>query len=1075
MVFYLEDSSYYKTLITVVFSLLIIPTGIQGQIGNGVTKNKTSTSGNPTSILGLSIVPDSQSNDIRMRGNGPDNLHYDLLGSSNLQNWTLDAEIHHTPFEYKTPNPKASPKRFFRLESRPLNSRDVSKNLIRFNRDAFLSPQIGFSNSESRWIKFSIRTSNLNEVIYQDSRKFVFHYDFITKNIAEFRNIPPEEFETLSLYPENQTIITGAVVFPPDPNLRQAGIQLVGRSPYPEEMVAKLFRRIESTINSESPVHVFYMPTFEQIESTHDNHQFFTDKGISIGSSDQWITGNVCYSFGWAMGLLHYSAPENIESDFASGALRPDDILLTDGIPAEIPNVAGVISLTSSTPNSHVAILARTFGIPFVYLRNPDMLAQLEDLKNQEVILTANPLAGFSINANSCDIRLFPLTGSMPPELKTQILELKQPGKLVFAAKQKAGFLFKSTDELTPSDIAFFGGKAANFGILRRSIPDNSPRAIAFSFDLWDEFMDQSTDDNLTLRQIIRSRLEPFSYPPESIAQLKNTLKGIRDFIRDQAQFTSSQQISVIEALGQFDPNQKIRFRSSTNVEDSDQFSGAGLYDSYSGCLVDDQDDDREGPSHCDPGKLEERGVFRAIKKVYASFYNDNAYLERLRFGVDEAKVGMALLVHHSFPDEIELANGVATLTRNRSSRKTVLVTQRGAVSVANPSGNSQPETVNITRFSFGDFTDLVQSSNLVLLGDHVMDWEKDYLNLADLLFKASQAWEIQSRNLESYTLDFEYKKIKPTGLVIKQIRQIPDNTQRQSTSLFLLNNPILLETQQGERDDLFAVHRLKSRLRLESSNTLLNRRALASGLITDMQIQLNSKGERVAFNGPPSTFPESNHTTDTQSTSDFWTMELENQSTRMELSIQNIPLEQTNGGVPITTLNDLRFSLSARYDNPVLSLDPGGELKWISEESIRLSIPESGDEPDPSDLLQIREFNSESGVSVQSEFYWPPAPTGPTAGYTAPLKRWKKTRIEGLTSKPIELTGYYSQSYQPGHHNFWETFLFEPQLEPEMNPLILQELQEINIRYIHFFYEDDRTRLKVTIIGFDNQITDVP
>lgn len=109
-------------------------------------------------------------------------------------------------------------------------------------------------------------------------------------------------------------------------------------------------------------------------------------------------------------------------------------------------------------------------------------------------------------------------------------------------------------------------------------------------------------------------------------------------------------------------PRGKLRFRSSTNVEDSEQFTGAGLYDSYSGCLLDDLDGDTDGPSLCDPSEPAERGVFRALRRVFASFYNDNAVLERLRHGVNETSVGMAVLVHPSFPDEIEWANGVATL-----------------------------------------------------------------------------------------------------------------------------------------------------------------------------------------------------------------------------------------------------------------------------------------------------------------------------------------------------------------------------------------------------------------------------
>jgi len=82
--------------------------------------------------------------------------------------------------------------------------------------------------------------------------------------------------------------------------------------------------------------------------------------------------------------------------------------------------------------------------------------------------------------------------------------------------------------------------------------------------------------------------------------------------------------------------DKKIRFRSSTNVEDAGNFSGAGLYDSFSGCLADDLDEDNLGPSICDPRKPKERGAIRAIKKVLASFYNENAFLERLRHDIDE-------------------------------------------------------------------------------------------------------------------------------------------------------------------------------------------------------------------------------------------------------------------------------------------------------------------------------------------------------------------------------------------------------------------------------------------------------
>src|SRR5262249_47553000 len=151
-----------------------------------------------------------------------------------------------------------------------------------------------------------------------------------------------------------------------------------------------------------------------------------------------------------------------------------------------------------------------------------------------------------------------------------------------------------------------------------------------------------------------------------NIAGLKQDLAAIRSMITGTARFTDPQKQTIIAALKVFDQGRNIRFRSSTNVEDSEQFTGAGLYDSYSGCLEDDLDNANVGPSHCDPTEKNERGVFRAIQKAYASFYNDNAYIERLRHRIDESTVGMALLVHHSAPDDTELANGVATIQVDR-------------------------------------------------------------------------------------------------------------------------------------------------------------------------------------------------------------------------------------------------------------------------------------------------------------------------------------------------------------------------------------------------------------------------
>jgi hypothetical protein len=84
----------------------------------------------------------------------------------------------------------------------------------------------------------------------------------------------------------------------------------------------------------------------------------------------------------------------------------------------------------------------------------------------------------------------------------------------------------------------------------------------------------------------------------------------------------------------------KLRFRSSSNSEDLAAFPCAGCYDSHSGSVSDPAD------------------MWDAIKKTYASVWTFRAFELRSYYRVDHRSVGMALLVHQSFPDEE--ANGVS-------------------------------------------------------------------------------------------------------------------------------------------------------------------------------------------------------------------------------------------------------------------------------------------------------------------------------------------------------------------------------------------------------------------------------
>jgi hypothetical protein len=930
---------------------------------------------------------------------------------------------------------------------------EYAKTSIAFPDDPFA---VASATGKPGWVKFTILIDDPGTVIFQDSNTYPFHYDFAVNELPAFAGMTPEQFDQVTLYEAGQMAILGAVILPPlvgiDHVFPEYGIQLVRQDPYDPVTVVSLFDLVKSVVVAAPNVEAFYFPTFEQRESAEQNLEFLASQGVIVSSPGRWATGNACYSTGWALGELKYFEGGQIDAAYLNGSLLPGDVLLTDAVPAEIPFVAGVMSLSPSTPASHVAILAETFGVPFAHLALADDAARAQALVGHDVVLRVEDDYG------ECRVRLIDVESVLDPSTIAEILALKTPAPLDIPAMQPYGAYSASTAGLQPADILYFGGKAANFGLLRQAIPANSPVAVAFSFDLWNAFMDRSMPGGTTLREIVDEQLAPYAYPPD-IQALSATLSGIRDLIKDDGEtsFPPAAESAVIAALQDpqygFDPNLKLRFRSSTNVEDSDRFSGAGLYDSYSGCLADDLDGGSGGPSHCDPTQSSERGVFRAIRKVFASFYNLNAYLERLRHGIDEDQVGMALLVHHSFPDESELANGVAVHEPHTYSDDIYLVTQDGSSSVTNPEPGAVPEEVDVwvSRTSGNAWPTVMAYSNLVPLGSTVMDFPQDYQELSLLLVPVADAYG-QATGATGYKLEYEYKKLAPQGdLIVKQVRRIPQADTTPSITPFLINEPAAYCLVQGEAGDVFANHRLKSRWSFETRNMWLTEENLQQSLYADVTLEYAEACQLYGQTGPLPDWPEATHGFAGGTATDGWRFGNLQNPRAYELTTDYIPTLVAPSQSPLLTLSDLGGGclwLRVDYDDAVPSIDFNGPIMTTTEYAMLCACPE----PQIGDKLQQRVLEVPGVVTVDTTFYWPPDPMM-DAGYTAPLVRWVETVIYGLTTDPVVLHGDYSQTYRPEHHNFGEHYIFDPAQEPGISGQQLGELAAAGVRVIHAYF----------------------
>ena len=258
------------------------------------------------------------------------------------------------------------------------------KTRISYLDEPFANYSGGFNGM--RYVKFHLLTADPGTVYFQDSWKYLFHYDFARERLAPFLNVTREQFDAVSLRLSGQQVVMGTVLMSPDG--RELAVQLVGYDAYPREQVAGWIDSIVASVQSDTALTVLYMPTYEQASAAESDRSWFAERGITVADPSRWVSGNVTYAEGWATGRLVRVPAAQINAAYGDGRLRPNDILLlTDGVPAEVPFVRGIISLAPATPNSHVAILARNQRIPFVWLHDAKQQAHLAALDGKPVLL----------------------------------------------------------------------------------------------------------------------------------------------------------------------------------------------------------------------------------------------------------------------------------------------------------------------------------------------------------------------------------------------------------------------------------------------------------------------------------------------------------------------------------------------------------------------------------------------------------------------------------------------------------------------------------------------------------------
>lgn len=386
----------------------------------------------------------------------------------------------------------------------------------------------------------------------------------------------------------------------------------------------------------------------------------FVKKSLPKAADTKYVIENDGETYGY----LTY-VPKGTTSA-AISRLETNSIPVFAELPLDLGVVAGIVTEQPQTPLSHVNIKSKARGTPNVYYPDAAKDPLLKDL------IAKKALVKLTLKNGLLTIREAPLDEAR------RFWASKQPAQKVEVRADLKERRIRSTKELGTKDVLTVGAKAANYAEAARAVGDRIMlEAFTIPFVYYKEFTETN---EFSPGVTIAARVKQLLADPRMKSDREFRVESLKALQKRMTSPDMKLDAKLIAELQDWanktHPGRNMRFRSSTNSEDLPNFSGAGLYDSYS----------------YDP-KKPKKSIPEVLKKTWASVWNLRAFDEREHFGIDHLQVYMAVLVSPAFPTE--LANGVAVtrnVTQPRLGTGFYINTQLGEEAVTNPNPQLVPE-----------------------------------------------------------------------------------------------------------------------------------------------------------------------------------------------------------------------------------------------------------------------------------------------------------------------------------------------------------------------------------------------
>jgi len=446
-------------------------------------------------------------------------------------------------------------------------------------------------------VMFVIDRKDNNKIYYVNKKRYSFHKDFVNGTYLSLER--GREFFINNYLKPNRRFILGTLAY--QTPVRRWTFEFWEGDLVTTDLIQLTYDVVNRT---------FFAPVAFKPNSLRQDEASSALAGVQRVLQSDIAKEQAYQALNIAKGLGRIHIIEKLDDHVEIGS---NEILVLDEVPIQLPPVAGIITSQPSTPLSHINLLAKGWGIPNAYIKNAKaLLKQYDGWWVSFETLREN----YTIKRAGMDqLREY-------QRRQAQRLDLMKPRYSLTERR-----LLNLNQQRARSSLAF-GGKSANLGeVMFARLPGIVvPDGFTIPFHYYDEFINRNKLDEVIFGLLNDQKFvhDP-AYRREKLVQLRQQIEN--------AEFDPSLRQKVLQKVAREYAGKGLFVRSSSNSEDLPNFSGAGLYTTV-------------------PNVRGDQELIDAIRKVWASLWNFEAYEARERAGVDHSKIFMAVLLQEGINSE---------------------------------------------------------------------------------------------------------------------------------------------------------------------------------------------------------------------------------------------------------------------------------------------------------------------------------------------------------------------------------------------------------------------------------------